>query len=281
MGLRQHLHVEAQQGVAPHLQQDACEQHRHRCVGFAVGIGKPGVQREHRQLDPESHQEAQIAEQTEAAACRAGGEIADVQRELITRKSQRQTADQDQQRGQGGVKDELGGCVLAVLAAPDGDQQIHRHQFQFPGQEEEQEILGEEDQALSRGLNQQQSEVEAGFSLDRPARCDGEKGDQTAEHHQRCRESVDAQGPFQTDGGDPADPFHELETGDRRLEFGGEHHHHQNQVDQQNDQCEIARPGRRLVVRSGKQRHQQRPECRQQHNQGQPGECCGCHSARS
>ena len=59
-------HVEAQQGIAAHLQQHPGEQHRDRCIGFAVGIRQPGVQREHRQFDAEADQESQVTEQAEA-----------------------------------------------------------------------------------------------------------------------------------------------------------------------------------------------------------------------
>ena len=70
--LRQHLHVEAQQGIAAHLQQHPRKQHRHRRIGLTVGIGQPGVQGEHGQLDAKAHQETEIAEQAEAAAGGAG-----------------------------------------------------------------------------------------------------------------------------------------------------------------------------------------------------------------
>ena len=38
-------------------------------------------------------------------------------------------------------------------------------------EEEEQEVLGEKDQALGRGLNQHQGEVQPWFALNRPACC--------------------------------------------------------------------------------------------------------------
>ena len=141
MGVRQHLHVETQQGIAAHLQQHSRQQHRDRGVGFAVGIRQPGVQGEHRQFHAEAHQESEVAEQSEASTRRTRGQLCEVQGELITRQGQGQSADQDQQRGQSCVQDEFGGGVLTVLSAPDRNQQINRHQLQLPGQEEEQEIL--------------------------------------------------------------------------------------------------------------------------------------------
>ena len=148
MDLREHLHVEAQQGIAAHLQQHPSQQHRHRCIRLPVGIGKPGVQGEDRQLDAKANQETQVTEQAKGAPRRAGGEVGEVEADGVTREGQGQSAQQDQQGGCGRVKDELGGRVLPLLAAPDGNQQIDRHQLQFPGEEEQQEILGEKDQAL-------------------------------------------------------------------------------------------------------------------------------------
>ena len=83
MGLRQHLHVEAQQGITPHLEQDPRQQHGHRRVCLTVGIGQPGVEWENRQLHAEAHQEAQITEQPEAAAGGTGGQLAEVEGEVV------------------------------------------------------------------------------------------------------------------------------------------------------------------------------------------------------
>ena len=68
VGLRKHLDVEAQKGIAAHLQQNAGQQHRDGGIGFPVGIRQPGVEREHRQLHPEADQESEVAEKPEGAA---------------------------------------------------------------------------------------------------------------------------------------------------------------------------------------------------------------------
>ena len=83
MGIRQHLNIEAKQGIAPHFQKDTCQQHRHRCIRFTVCIRQPGVQGKHGEFDPEADQEAEITEQTKAAAVGAGGQFAEVECELI------------------------------------------------------------------------------------------------------------------------------------------------------------------------------------------------------
>ena len=62
MPLWQQLHVEAQQGVAAHLQQDAGQQHVHRSRRLSVGIWQPGVQGHDRQLHPKGDQQACVGE---------------------------------------------------------------------------------------------------------------------------------------------------------------------------------------------------------------------------
>ena len=113
-----------------------------------MGIGKPGVQREHRQFHAETHQEAEVAEQSEAAAGGAGRQLGEIQGELVSGEGEGQAADQDQQRCKRCVEDEFRGRVLPVLPSPDGDQEVNRDQLEFPGQEEQQEILGQKDNAL-------------------------------------------------------------------------------------------------------------------------------------
>ena len=87
-----------------------------------MGIGQPGVEREHRQFHAEANQEADVTQQAKAAAGGARCQFGEVEGEGVTGESQCQAADQDQQRGQGRVEDEFGCGVLAVLSAPDGDQ---------------------------------------------------------------------------------------------------------------------------------------------------------------
>ena len=65
---RQQFTVEAKQGIAAHLQQDAGQQHVHRSRGLAMGIGQPGVQGHDRQLHAEGDQQTGVAEQLEAGA---------------------------------------------------------------------------------------------------------------------------------------------------------------------------------------------------------------------
>ena len=172
------------------------------------------MQGEHGQLDAKAHQETEVTEQAEGSTRRAAGQLGEVEAEAVAGEGQGQAAEQDQQGGRSRVEDEFGGGVLALLASPDCDQQVDRHQFQFPGQEEEQEVLGEENEPLGRGLHQHQGEVEAGFALDVPAGGHRKQGHQPGKQHQRCREPIGRQGPLQAEGRHPADPFHQLKIAD-------------------------------------------------------------------
>ena len=87
-----------------------------------MGVRQPGVQREHRQLDAETDEEAQITEQAKGAPRGAGRQFRQVEGEMVAGEGQGQAAEQDQQRGGGGVKNELGGGVLALAASPDRNQ---------------------------------------------------------------------------------------------------------------------------------------------------------------
>ena len=91
-----HLHVEAQQCVAAHLQEHSGQQHRHRRVRLAVGIRQPGVEREHRQFHAEADQEAHVTQHAEAAARRTSRQFREVEGEGVSGESQRQATDQDQ-----------------------------------------------------------------------------------------------------------------------------------------------------------------------------------------
>ena len=57
--LRQERQREADEAVGPHLQQHARQDHRARGRRLDVGVGQPGVEREHRHLDREAEEEGE------------------------------------------------------------------------------------------------------------------------------------------------------------------------------------------------------------------------------
>ena len=72
---------------------------------------------------------------------------------------QRQDGDQHQQPAELREEEKLHGGVHAALVAPDGDQEVHRDQHQFPG-EVEQEQIDRQEHAGDAGQDPQQVEVE-------------------------------------------------------------------------------------------------------------------------
>ena len=213
VGFGQDLDVEAQQGIAAHLQQDARQQHVHRRRGLPVGIGQPGVQRYDRQLDPEGDQQAGVTEHLEAGAERlcgqgrvfkAGGAAAV--------KAHGQGRQQDEHRATGGVEDELGGGVLAFLGAPDRQQQVDRQQLQLPGQEEQQHVLHGEHGDLAAIHRQDQEIKEPRLEGDRPGRQHRQGGDEAGQQDQGHRQAVGPHGPGQPQIGQPLHPLHQLQT---------------------------------------------------------------------
>ena len=57
----------------------------------------------------------------------------------------RDDAGQHQQRADDRVNDELDSGVDAALAAPDADEQVHRHEHDFPVEIEEEQVHRHED----------------------------------------------------------------------------------------------------------------------------------------
>ena len=121
---------------------------------------------------------------------------------------------EDEQGAAGGVEDELGGGVLAPLAAPDGQQQIHRNQLQFPGQEEQQHVLDRENRDLAPIHGQQQEIEQLGFEAHRPCGQARQGGDKAGEQDQRHREPVSTDGPSQAQLRKPGDGLAQLQASD-------------------------------------------------------------------
>ena len=213
VGIGQDLTVEAQQGVAAHLQQNPCQQHVHRGGGFPVGIGQPGVQGHDRELHPKGDQQPRITEQLEPrweALGHQGGILKRGNSPAV--EGHGQPRQQDEQGASCGVKDELGGGVLALFATPDRQQQIDGQQFQFPGQEEQQHVLHGEDGDLAAIHGQEQEEEELGFEGDRPGRQHRQRGDEAGEKDQGHRDAIGAHRPGQADIGQPLHPLHQLQA---------------------------------------------------------------------
>ena len=269
VGRWQQFTVEAQQGIAAHLQQDAGQQHVHRCRCFAMGIRQPGVQRHDRKLHAEGDQQPGVAEQLKARAevfgCKSGvlktgGAAAE--------EAHGQGGQQDEQGAAGGVEDEFGCGVLAFLAAPDGQQQIHRDQFQLPGQEEQQHVLHGEHSDLAAVHGQQQEIKQPRFETHRPCRQAGQAGDEAGEQDQRHREPVGSHRPGEAKIRQPAHPFGQLQTTQAGVIAGEVGRNGDQEGDQRHDQGVPAHLFALAFVWN--QRNQQGTHNRHQDRQAQP-----------
>ena len=111
---------------------------------FHVGIGQPGVEREHRHFDGEAEEEGPedpLLQAERQAGLHQLGDFKSVAAELVVvLEVERQDAQQHQHRAGQRVKEELDGRVEFARAAPHADDEVHGHQHQFPEHIEQEEI---------------------------------------------------------------------------------------------------------------------------------------------
>ena len=136
---REHRQVEAQEAVGAHLQQDTCQDDRAGGGRFHVRIWQPGVQRPHRHLDGEGRGEGQEQPQLDVRQDAAVGD--DLRhREGALVDAQPQDRQQHQDRARHGVQEELDRRIHAPRTAPHADQEVHRHQGEFPEDVEQEQV---------------------------------------------------------------------------------------------------------------------------------------------
>ena len=216
-GVRQQREREAQEPVGSHLQQDAGQDHRAGRGRLGMRVGKPGMQRPHGDLHGEAQEEGPedppLACAGEAGAQQLGnGECVGVEFGVV-RGVEGQDAQEHYDRADEGVHQELERRVDPPRPAPDGDDEVHGHQTEFPEDEEQQEIAGQED-AQHGGLEEQEVGVvllQAG--IDRiPARENGQEAQQSGEHNQEQTVAIDAEVVGGAEGRNPVGALEELEV---------------------------------------------------------------------
>ena len=136
--------VEAQETVGSHLQQDARKDDRTRSRRFDVGIGQPRVQGPHRDFDRkgggEGNEEPHLDIRGNAAL---GNQLG--HREGVALNAKPDDGKQHQNGTSHRVEEELDGGIDAARSAPDADQEVHRHEGEFPEDVEQEQVLREED----------------------------------------------------------------------------------------------------------------------------------------
>ena len=142
----------ADEAVGAELQQDGGQDHRALGGRLGVGVGQPGVEREHRHLDAEAHEHAAEDQHLRAEGQRAGqvpvgDALGDVGHREALAPGDEEDGDEahdHERRAEQRVEEELDRGVLALLAAPHADHEVHRQQHDLEEDEEQDEVLGDE-----------------------------------------------------------------------------------------------------------------------------------------
>ena len=134
--------AETDHAVRAHLQENAGKKHRSRGGRLDVGIGKPRVEREERNLDRKRQKKCDEQPKLgpggkhETPRRQRGLDLRVAEREgsgrFTMQKIEHEDSYEHQNRSNHGVQDELHGGVDTALTAPDPDQKVHRHQHHFP-----------------------------------------------------------------------------------------------------------------------------------------------------
>ncbi len=205
---------DAHEPVGAELQQDGGEDHRPLGGGLGVGVGQPGVEREHRHLDGEAHEQAAEDEQLGGADQVAGHVPLDEQRDVerglqapdAALEVEGEEGEDHQGRAEQREQEELERGVLPVLTAPHPDHEVHRQQDQLEEHEEQDEVLGHERAEHARLQDEHQHEEGlgvAGLGPVVPAVDDAQRGDHHRQQEQRQAHAVHEDVVVRVDDVDP------------------------------------------------------------------------------
>src|SRR5581483_1225709 len=273
---------EANEAISSHLQQDAGQNHRAGGWGFDVGVGQPGMEREHGNFDRKCEEEREEQQDGEGRA--VGGIVENVWRGLIQSLNaegiragqmvvvvvKEQHGQQHQHGPEQGVQEELDSRIEFARAAPDADEQIHRNQHGFPENEEEEEVERHED-AQHAGLQHQKPDV---IFLD-PVLDGGPGGEnrnpaeQRGQHDQQEGNAVDAEDVTGTDRGNPivGRALHELEAGLEALR--PEPRHERKRDEEAGESEDVGDPANGILVVLGDEQKQDRAHQRREQDDGE------------
>jgi hypothetical protein len=145
-GFRKERNGEAQESEGAELQHDCGEHHGTGRRRFDVGVRQPRVKGEHRHLHRERQEEC--AEQPQPGG---GSHTHRLQNEIVGKvrnagarvgcsQAEIYDGDQHEERANHRVDEELHARVDTTLAAPDADDEVHRHEHHFPHHVEQEEI---------------------------------------------------------------------------------------------------------------------------------------------
>ena len=161
MCFRQQLTVEPQKCISTHLEKNTCQQHVNWCSCLTMSIRQPCMNWYNREFDAKGNQESCIAPELEVlweSLLHQSG-VLKVGSTTTCPESHRQSSNKNEQRTSCSVDNELRSSILAIFTSPDCNHEIHRNKFQFPRQEEQDQILNCKDHNLTT-CHQKQQEVE-------------------------------------------------------------------------------------------------------------------------
>ena len=131
------------------------------CVGACgVGVGQPGVEREHRHLDGEAEEHAGEDPDLHVLVDAGTGldEVLEPEALRARLEEQGEEGDEHERRAEHREEEELERGVLALLAAPHADHEVHRQQHEFEEHEEQDQVLGDERAGHARLQHEHQDE---------------------------------------------------------------------------------------------------------------------------
>ncbi len=287
-GVREERQREADEAVGAQLEQHAGQDHRAGRRRLHVRVGQPGVEGHHGHLDGEGQEEGQEGARLEHVA---EGEAA----QLLVVEGTGEGAAMGRREGEGGgqdghqheqraderVEDELDRGVDAVGAAPDADDEVHRHQHDFPEDVEQEEVQGQEDAQHAHFEDEEGDHVLLHPLLDGPeAGQDADPRQERRQHHQQQADAIHAELELDAEGGHPGGRGDEAEPAGvrRRAVETGHQEEREGEAHQRRGQGEAADEHHAVARHDG---DEQRAGQRTEDDQGQQRQAVHQRPARS
>ena len=203
---------EAQVAVHAELQQHAGEDDRAGRRRLGVGVRQPGVEREDRHLD----RERERRRRQKSSACGAtpeaqASEVREEERPLARHRAMPGGEVQDRQEHEDAARhreeEELHRGVDAPRAAPDADDEVHRHEHDFPEDVEEREVEGARGSRASRSRapGRRSRSRARGSSTCVSEKSSDDRGQERRQQDEHERDAVDPDRVADAERGNPVD----------------------------------------------------------------------------
>ena len=268
--IRKNWKREADEPVRAHLQKNRGQNHGAGCRRIGMRIGQPGVKWEHRHFDGEAEEECEEHPPLQVERHVQLLKLRDVERiharHAVVVKVECEDPQQHHDAADEGVEEELDRRIQPAVAAPDADEEVHRHEHHFPKQEEQEEIEAHKRADHARLEDEQEDVVLLQTLGDRgPRRQDSDRTKERRQQDEKRAETVDAEKILRADRRDPRQPLDELIA--RILRVVPEPQGHRNQEPSQTE--EIRNPPNRAAILFRNKEQNDRARQRQEKDQRQ------------